>query len=80
MAKKPSTKKPAAKKASVRAMSTAPATKPVARSAPATKQVAAKTSPLAGRMLSSAKATVRQVKALAGSVLGQGETKGKREK
>jgi hypothetical protein len=39
-----------------------------------------KTSSMAGTVLKAAKATVKQVKALAGSVMGQGEAKGRRKK
>jgi hypothetical protein len=44
------------------------------------KQSSNKTSSLAGKVLAGKKATPQQVKSLAGSVLSQDETKGKRRK
>lgn len=57
-----------------------PTLKPAAKSALPKKQTADRTSSIAGTVLKTAKATVKQVKTLAGSVLGQDETKGKRKK
>ena len=79
-AKKPATKpaKAAVKKPALAAKK--PATKPTAKSAAPKKQTTDKTSSIAGTVLKTAKATVKQVKTLAGSVLGQDETKGRRKK
>ncbi|MGO4832319.1 hypothetical protein AB4144_08495, partial [Rhizobiaceae sp. 2RAB30] len=82
------TKKSAAKPAAAKTTAKAPAKPSAAKRTTPTatpskgaprKQSSEKTS-IAGKVLRTAKATVKQVKSLAGSVLGQDETKGTRTK
>lgn len=78
-ATKAAPKKAASKAAAPAAKATTTAPK-AAKNTSVRKQATDKMASVAGKVRDTAKATVKEIKSMAGSVLGQGENKGKRKK